>query len=57
MFIVIYIFIKFLSHKVEMRIVHFVKTRQTIFYSNSMTQEQYNLYSDSNLSFSIHIKS
>ena len=40
MFIVIYIFIKFLSHKVEMRIVHFVKTRQTIFYSNSMTQEQ-----------------
>ena len=26
MFIVIYIFIKFLSHKVEMRIVHFVKT-------------------------------
>ena len=40
MFIVIYIFIKFLSHKVKMRVVHFVKTRQTIFYSNSMTQEQ-----------------
>ena len=28
MFIVIYIFIKFLSHRVEMKFVHFVKTRQ-----------------------------